>query len=480
MGDSDFRRGSFRRSLRTSFVVLGLAAFATGCVDEDTVYNDRPFGDDPPASAGGMLGYVQGQPGQPTCAQCHATPSAEWTATAHAGAWESLQDSGHAQELCEGCHTISQLGNAATDNVGWTATGDSRYQDVQCESCHGEGSTHVADPQASQPLPSLAVGLDLTDGCAECHNGTHHPFVEQWELSAHSDVVGFAASRVECAGCHRGQGTLLAWGVRSDYVERDSEEPLPVVCGVCHDPHDATFEGQLRFPVETTDVQLHLCARCHDRRSVADPNSSHGLEPHAPETELLVGEAGWIPPGSGLAPGTVVPTHGSPSNEKLCATCHVAMYTVTDEATGAFTFQSVGHTFQAAPCVDAQGVPTGEHDCPISTDVRSFQGCVDSGCHSTEDGAAAILNIRGDQVEAKAGDLLTLLTLVDPNLDDPGGEIDATVATFTVAEGGFFNYSLATFGGDVHGSTTHNARWVLDLLNASITAVEDEYGVSLP
>ncbi|MEE8572651.1 MAG: multiheme c-type cytochrome, partial [Gemmatimonadota bacterium] len=145
MGDSDFRHGSFRWILKASFAVFGLAAFAAGCVDEDTVFNDRPFGDDPPASAGGFLGYVQGEAGQPTCAQCHATPSSTWSGTAHADEWNTLQDSGHAQEFCEGCHTVSQLGNSATEAVGWTATGDSRYVDVQCESCHGAGETHVAD-----------------------------------------------------------------------------------------------------------------------------------------------------------------------------------------------------------------------------------------------------------------------------------------------------------------------------------------------
>jgi hypothetical protein len=467
--------------VRASLAVLFLAVLAGGCVDEDTVFNDRPFGDDPPVEAGGFLGYVQGRVGDPTCAQCHATPSSSWMATAHARAWEGLQESGHAQKFCKACHTVSQLGNAETEDVAFTATGDTlRYIDVQCESCHGAGEAHVLNPEATKPLPSLAVGTDLTNGCGECHNGTHHPFVEQWELSKHSEVVGFAASNLECAGCHRGQGTLLAWGVRSDYLERDSEEPLAVVCGVCHSMHDATFDGQLRFPVATPDVQVHLCARCHNRRSVADPNSSHGLEPHAPEAELLIGEAGWIPPGSGLALGSVVATHGSTSNEKLCATCHVAMYTVTDEATGEFQFQSVGHTFDAIPCVDENGIPDGETDCAVTTEARSFVGCVDSGCHSSEDGAAAILNVRADFARAQADILLALLEQVDPNLDEPGGEIDATVSTFTVAEGGFFNYHLATHGGDVYGSTTHNPPWIRDLLEASIVAVEDEYGVSAP
>ena len=244
--------------------------------------------------------------------------------------------------------------------------------------------------------------------------------------------------------------------------------------------HDATFEGQLRFPVTTPDIQVHLCARCHNRRSVADPNSSHGLEPHAPEAQLLVGEAGWVPPGSGLAPGSVFNTHGSASNEKLCATCHVAMYTVTDEATGLFQFQSVGHTFESLPCVDESGIPNGESDCAFEAGVRSFAGCVDSGCHSTQESVALLLNNRADNVSAQAEVLLALLEEVDPNLDEPGGEIDATVPTFTVAEGGFFNYSLANHGGDVYGSTTHNPPWIRSLLEASIAAVEDEYGVSAP
>ena len=60
----------------------------------------------------------------------------------------------------------------------------------------------------------------------------------------------------------------------------------------------------------------------------------------------------------------------------------------------------------------------------------------------------------------------------------PSASPCSTRSTFTVAEGGYFNYSLATHGGDVYGSTTHNAPWMRALLEASIVAVQDEYGVS--
>ncbi len=453
------------------------------CLDQDSVYgDDRPEGE-PPAAANGMVGYVNVETGQTVCGNCHAQPQAMWSGTKHSHAWESLQASGHAQEFCEGCHTVSELGNAATEPSGYTSTGSARFEDVQCESCHGAGSEHMSDPEASQPTPSIAVlAADGTTflNCAECHNGTHHPFVEQWSLSQHSQVVGFAAERAECAGCHRGQGTLLEWGVRADYEEKFSEDPLPVVCSVCHSAHDATFAGQLRFPVETTSITLHLCARCHDRRSVPDPNSEHGLEPHAPEAELLKGNAGWFPPDAGFAPGTLLNSHGNDVNQTLCAKCHVEPFTITDPDTGDFEFQAVGHTFQAIPCLDENGIPNGETDCEVSQTARSWNGCTGGPCHSNTEGPEALLTFKVEtQIRPAAEALLALLTIVDPNLDEPGGEIDAENPTFTVAEGAYFNYHLAYHGGDYKGSATHNPKLIPALLEASIEAVEDEYDLGL-
>ncbi|MEJ2481685.1 MAG: hypothetical protein P8049_00780 [Gemmatimonadota bacterium] len=85
-----------------------------------------------------------------------------------------------------------------------------------------------------------------------------------------------------------------------------------------------------------------------------------------------------------------------------------------------------------------------------------------------------------NQVEPLTEELIALLELVDPNLDEEGGEIDAANPSFTVAEGAFFNYNLALHGGDVKGSAIHNPLLIPALLEASIQAVEDEYEVSLP
>ena len=473
---------SFRAVLLGSLLLLA-PLFGTACLDQDSVYgDDRPISTVPPTAANGMVGYVDAPAKQTVCGNCHAQPQAQWTGTAHSDAWNSLQESGHAQEFCESCHAVSQLGNANSQPSGWETTGNERYLDVQCESCHGPGAEHVANPEAVQPYASISVlAADGTTylNCAECHNGTHHPFVEQWSLSGHSQVIGFAAERAECAGCHRGQATLLEWGVRADYVERGSEEPLPVVCSVCHAAHDATFTAQLRFPIETTSINLHLCARCHNRRPIPDPNSSHGLAPHSPESELVKGEAGWFPPGSGIAPGSVITSHGSEANPTLCAKCHVEGFTVTNPETGDFEFQAVGHTFQAIPCLDESGIPNGETECDLSVAARSYAGCT-GGCHASNEQAQGLLVFKINQVEPLTEELIALLEIVDPNLEEEGGEIDPADPSFTVAEGAFFNYNLALHGGDVKGSAIHNPRLIPALLEASIEAVEDEYGVALP
>ena len=360
-----------------------------------------------------------------------------------------------------------------------------RYYDVQCESCHGPGLNHVENPDASQPLPSLAVGVDLTNGCGECHQGNHHPFAEEWEQSAHASVVGFAAGRAECASCHRGQGALQAWGVEPEYEEARSSEHLPITCGVCHDPHGSENAGQLRFAINTPDVEQHLCAQCHNRRTEPDPNSSHGLHPHSPETALLQGEIGWIPPGSIVDQRRIVATHGSEGNEGLCATCHVASYEIDDQETGEFLFTATGHLFNAIPCVDEQGIPT-TGDCALSSDARSFEGCTGSGCHGSPETAAGILITASNRIRVLAEELRDLLLEVDPNLDEPGGLIDATNPEFTVAEGAFFNFAVAEFGGldradpllTFAGTTAHNPFLIEALLISSIEAVEEEYGLA--
>lgn len=476
----------------TSPVWAGLVLLAgflgAGCTDEETVFVERPFFDDPPANAAGFLGYDEPLEKLTVCGNCHVGQQSGWEVTNHAlVGWSSLQDSGHAQEFCEVCHSTGPNGNAA-DEGGWVSTADERYYDVQCEACHGPGEAHARNPdQAAKPNAQLAVDLDIGTGCGECHEGTHHGFVNEWLESPHAHVVESPANRASpnsCERCHVGQKTLEAWGENADYLDKDGP-PLPVACGVCHDPHDKTNEHSLRWPVDTDVIENHLCAQCHNRRTEPDPGSSHGLHPHSPEAALLVGEAGWFPPNSNIDRGQIIATHGSEGNPGLCATCHLPDYDVTDPATGDFVFRVTGHLFRPNPCVDAEGVPEGfEVQCGLSEQERSYASCTGAGCHFSEQQAASALTAKSATVQFLADELHHQLDIVDPNGEDEGGEIDARNPTFTVAEGALFNHSLAEFGSEEFGtfstvgSAAHNPFLVEALLIASIQAVEDEYGVS--
>ena len=447
--------------LMASFVLLA------ACTDTETelVFVDRPLFDDPPASADGFLGYgtEDAQAEKFTvCGNCHIGSQSEWELTAHADAWNGLQDSGHAQTFCEGCHTVSENGNEAEGEVGWVATADTRYYDVQCESCHGPGAGHVSNPEAAQPLASIKVGLDLTSGCGECHQGSHHAFVDEWANSRH----GFEGNegvreRGACQSCHEAKGALVAFGIDANYIEKDGTENLPIVCAVCHDPHNATNEHQLRFPIDIANVEQNLCMKCHQKRAVPEIDNSRG--PHSPQGPLLLGQdVGWIPPNFNT--NIVRGSHGSEQNQKLCATCHVYPREVTDALTGEFVFSSKGHLFEPIPCLDAQGIPVSGGECDVTE--RSFESCVE--CHSDETSARTAYLVATERVANRVAELEGQLAQV------PATEFDSDDGVLTVAEGALFNQRL----GAITSSAVHNPFLTEALLIGSIQAVENEYGVA--
>jgi hypothetical protein len=164
----------------------------------------------------------------------------------------------------------------------------------------------------------------------------------------------------------------------------------------------------------------------------------------------------------------------------------VNSFEITDEATGEFVFNATGHTFEAIPCLDEEGIPTSE-DCEFTLEDRSYKGCAVGACHGgSEQAAFSALTTSATRLENLADELHDLLLQVDPNGEDEGGEIDSRNPTFTLAEGAYFNWALAEFGGLDRPDTrlaytaaaAHNPFLIEQLLIASINAVEDEYGVT--
>jgi predicted CXXCH cytochrome family protein len=503
--------------------VVGAAIVAAACTNDEIVYRTRPPFNPPPDSASGFLGYFTAATKQTTCGNCHVEKQASWVNTKHASAWADLQASGHAAPYCSGCHAVSQNGNSFGSPAGYLVKADSAYHDVQCENCHGPGFTHVQNPTlATEPLASVNVDTGLVGTCAGCHTGVHEPFVDQWKQSAHGSGPGFAiaatpANIATCGTCHEGKAALTTkFGVTGNFKEKGTATPLRITCVVCHDPHGSPNTAQLRASI-TTPTLDNLCVSCHSRSgtppwSVAAGATGTSRGAHGAQGLLVLGlNVGWIPPNFPYDTSQIISSHGSAANPSLCATCHVAQTTITDAATGAFVFQSVGHLFTATPCTDSTGLPIASTNCPVGQ--RDFKACSNSACHI---GGPAIASTAFQVFQARIDNLLDQIW-TDSNgngvIDSSDGGLipkmlaradsaDSAALNFssnvtTVAKGVLFNAALAAtddrqifLSGKVLGRTfathmasgngVHNPFLLEALLTSSISALQTTYGLAPP
>jgi predicted CXXCH cytochrome family protein len=287
---------------------------------------------------------------------------------------------------------------------------------------------------------------------------------------------------------------------------------------VCHNPHGSPYEHQLRasISVPTTD---NLCIKCHSRSATPPWSAASGTSaargPHGAQGLLVIGQnAGWIPPNFTYDTNSIVSSHGTGQNPQLCATCHVVRTTITDAATGAFQFQSVGHLFEAIPCTDANGIPV-PGTCAIAQ--RDFSGCVSSGCHASRTAVVSAytseigtLNNQLDQIwtDLNANAIIDstdggLVPQLVKRAQRPGAthadsaELDFGSTTTTVAKGTLYNAALAAtderpqfLSGKVLGKSfashasagngVHNPFLLEALLTSSIAAMHSIYGLSAP
>jgi hypothetical protein len=254
-----------------------------------------------------------------------------------------------------------------------------------------------------------------------------------------------------------------------------------IVCAVCHDPHGGrnglepgsgeggpgSIIGQLRFPIDVPSQEQNLCVKCHHKRAEPETESATIRGPHSPEGPLLLGEgAGWFPPDFQPEIDKILGTHGSAGNPKLCATCHVAGFTINDEQTGEFVVRSVGHSFKAIPCVDANGAPTNAESCTLAE--RTFASCATAGCHGSQDAARSAKTTADARITQLVNQLDAMLLLPEVAPDNVQND-----GRFTVADGAWFNSQLAK----MTGSTVHNPFLIEQLLIATINQLRTTYNL---
>lgn len=209
---------------------------------------------------------------------------------------------------------------------------------------------------------------------------------------------------------------------------------------------------------------------------------------------MLLGFAGWRPPGFQYDTARIFGSHATDRNPRLCAGCHVAKFTATDQLTGAFTFQATSHLMRPIPCLDAQGLPTADKTCAYTTTARSWQTCASSNCHGSAQAAANIFNDSRNLMKSFTDQLWADLNAngsINATPTDIGmlatlkatmpAEWSTTDNVITPAEGAEFNARLC---GEYGQSTSDNSKGVHNpflcraLLIATINYLDDYYNLS--
>jgi predicted CXXCH cytochrome family protein len=186
---------------------------------------------------------------------------------------------------CSGCHTTGgkvTLTVTGTDSNwvnNWANGSDTMNAKVGCESCHGPGSDHIADPVASNifgPTQMGAAGLQRQqEVCAQCHfRGTSTNNTYPWPLKESVDsmyqsglpLVNYVKTPWQNYINQTGGPALWpdSMSARSDRTESQeftfSAHYQNLKCFDCHDPHRVTsFGHQLRDNPDDNS----LCFGCH-------------------------------------------------------------------------------------------------------------------------------------------------------------------------------------------------------------------------
>jgi hypothetical protein len=338
---------------------------------------------------GADVNYV----GSETCKLCHSGTHNKWSATRHAGAFDTLkQINQHTNGYCLVCHTVG-FGQA---NGYKDEAMTPQFKGVQCENCHGPGGGHVSAPMDLSKRPVVTIAAEV---CGGCHTDAHHPTYDEWQESAHgnanpelaAEFIAQGQSRMQsCGGCHSGAVRLAMLKQIDDpsepFPSREDAAYFPQVCATCHNPHDNTLSSQLRNPVYSTnffsyntstnlaaqpyDPTVQMCGQCHNQRGAVWTGTSRPPH-HSPQYNTLIGQVGKPGTADEAWNGTASP-HGR--NPLQCTQCHTHPHSVDDPTEEDPNY--TGHKFE----------PT-------------LQGCVLPGCH-TSTNVAEIL-ITGAQTETK-------------------------------------------------------------------------------
>lgn len=197
--------------------------------------------------------------GQGNCSGCHGDKYTPWSKTPHAGAYNTLLSAVPPSVAfgagCILCHSVGYHQPTGFTDI----TNTPQLANVGCESCHGPAGWHKnTDHDVIRPAVSMDPAI-----CGSCHEDSHHPTYEEYATSGHALPSQPAATSGGCQSCHSANNRMV---LINEYNDMLSGRSHPVTlytgldatnwtatCATCHDPHNASLAGQLRYPTSSTN-----------------------------------------------------------------------------------------------------------------------------------------------------------------------------------------------------------------------------------
>jgi hypothetical protein len=431
-----------------------------------------------------------------TCSLCHSNGPAgttwsmvnDWSKTLHSEIFKDNLNGANGATYgasCWGCHTVGDDANASVNNggfnfvmtqLGWTPPAVMQagnwdlvpkalqnVANIQCENCHGPGSTHVVSGGDSRLISKVST----SGTCIQCHGAaTHHIKGMEWNNSMHAVTTRDPAGNASCVGCHTSNGFVdRINGVGPADLTFDA-----IGCQTCHEPHGETTPSNNAHLVRVLNATLAdgtkvtnagfgtLCMNCHQSRQnavkyAATTAGSAHFGPHeGPQADMLEGTNGYTY-------GKVIPSSAHADIvPDTCIGCHAQTPAATDPALG----QVGGHTFKLSFAgtdkIPAEQLTTACQTCH-GPDVNTFNFPL-----MDYDGDGVI-----DGAQTEVQHLLNQLSVLLP----PVGQAKTTLtidSTWTQPQlEAAYNYLFVQKDGSLG---VHNMAYTVGLLKASIADLQ--------
>ena len=122
--------------------------------------------------------------GNAKCGSCHGAALKVWKASGHSHALATLEEEGHGRDPdCVPCHVVGVSPKGLPPTMAFRSRAQTpQLADVGCESCHGAGAAHSANP------PRVSLPRIGRASCKPCHtleNSPNFDFDRYWAKVRH-------------------------------------------------------------------------------------------------------------------------------------------------------------------------------------------------------------------------------------------------------------------------------------------------------